>query len=411
MPCSRCARRKRRSHDPALLDRRLRRRGRRPELGAVRPGRAACTGLSRVHPPACAATAPTRSASTPTTVRAEADAGVAARGTGARTTDRSLQRAARRHPCARPRPRRRRTVRHAAAGRPRRRRHQGQPAARRLLDAHPHRDGLQPRQAQHRAQPQGSRGDGDPARAVAGPTSCSTTCATTRRSASASTTSHSQAINPTVDLLPHPRLRARRAASACPATTRPVPRSPGATGSTAASTRAAGRSGRSRRWATPATASSPPSAWCRRSTTATAPAKASSSTRRSCTRTCSTRRTRGHRRRHTPRTARASTRSSSVTALYRLYETQDGWLCVAALTDQHWEHLCKALGRDDLLGDARGSRPQPIARPTTPRSGPRSTTRSRRAPRPTGSSASTPPVCRARSPTTRSRSGCSTIPS
>jgi crotonobetainyl-CoA:carnitine CoA-transferase CaiB-like acyl-CoA transferase len=42
-----------------------------------------------------------------------------------------------------------------------------------------------------------------------------------------------------------------------------------------------------------------------------------------------------------------------ITALYRLYATQDGWLCLAAITDAHWEHLCKALGRDDLLGDDR----------------------------------------------------------
>jgi crotonobetainyl-CoA:carnitine CoA-transferase CaiB-like acyl-CoA transferase len=34
---------------------------------------------------------------------------------------------------------------------------------------------------------------------------------------------------------------------------------------------------------------------------------------------------------------------------YRLYETSDGWLCVAALTDQHWRSMLGALGRDDLL--------------------------------------------------------------
>jgi crotonobetainyl-CoA:carnitine CoA-transferase CaiB-like acyl-CoA transferase len=42
-----------------------------------------------------------------------------------------------------------------------------------------------------------------------------------------------------------------------------------------------------------------------------------------------------------------------ITALYRLYETADGWLCLAAMTDTHWEHLCTALGRDDLGGDER----------------------------------------------------------
>lgn len=46
-------------------------------------------------------------------------------------------------------------------------------------------------------------------------------------------------------------------------------------------------------------------------------------------------------------------RQLGITALYRLYETADGWLCLAALTDSHWEHLCKALERGDLLGDPR----------------------------------------------------------
>jgi crotonobetainyl-CoA:carnitine CoA-transferase CaiB-like acyl-CoA transferase len=41
-------------------------------------------------------------------------------------------------------------------------------------------------------------------------------------------------------------------------------------------------------------------------------------------------------------------------ALYRLYETADEqWLCLAALTDQHWAALCGAIGRDDLAGDSR----------------------------------------------------------
>ena len=34
---------------------------------------------------------------------------------------------------------------------------------------------------------------------------------------------------------------------------------------------------------------------------------------------------------------------------YRLYETSDGWLCVAALTDDHWRSLLGAFGRYDLL--------------------------------------------------------------
>lgn len=40
-------------------------------------------------------------------------------------------------------------------------------------------------------------------------------------------------------------------------------------------------------------------------------------------------------------------------ALYRLYRTAGGWLCVAALTQGDWEKLARALGRDDLLSDAR----------------------------------------------------------
>ena len=38
-------------------------------------------------------------------------------------------------------------------------------------------------------------------------------------------------------------------------------------------------------------------------------------------------------------------------ARYRLYETADGWLCVAALTDDHWRALRAAIGRDDLAAD------------------------------------------------------------
>ena len=44
-------------------------------------------------------------------------------------------------------------------------------------------------------------------------------------------------------------------------------------------------------------------------------------------------------------------------ALYRLYETQDGWLQLAAVREEHWPGLCKALRRTDLLGDARFATP------------------------------------------------------
>lgn len=40
-------------------------------------------------------------------------------------------------------------------------------------------------------------------------------------------------------------------------------------------------------------------------------------------------------------------------ALYGLYETKSGWLCVAALTDDDWARVCAGLGRGDLVSDAR----------------------------------------------------------
>jgi crotonobetainyl-CoA:carnitine CoA-transferase CaiB-like acyl-CoA transferase len=42
-----------------------------------------------------------------------------------------------------------------------------------------------------------------------------------------------------------------------------------------------------------------------------------------------------------------------ISALYRLYETQDGWLQLAALHEDHWEPLCRVLGLPGLLDDAR----------------------------------------------------------
>jgi crotonobetainyl-CoA:carnitine CoA-transferase CaiB-like acyl-CoA transferase len=38
-------------------------------------------------------------------------------------------------------------------------------------------------------------------------------------------------------------------------------------------------------------------------------------------------------------------------ALYRLYETQDGWVQVAAVKDQHWSAFCTAVGHPELEGD------------------------------------------------------------
>jgi crotonobetainyl-CoA:carnitine CoA-transferase CaiB-like acyl-CoA transferase len=44
-------------------------------------------------------------------------------------------------------------------------------------------------------------------------------------------------------------------------------------------------------------------------------------------------------------------------ALYRLYETQSGWLQVAGVKPAHWPALCRALDRPDLADDARYSTP------------------------------------------------------
>jgi crotonobetainyl-CoA:carnitine CoA-transferase CaiB-like acyl-CoA transferase len=41
-----------------------------------------------------------------------------------------------------------------------------------------------------------------------------------------------------------------------------------------------------------------------------------------------------------------------LSALYRLYETEDGWLQLAALREEHWPALCKAIGRADLMEDS-----------------------------------------------------------
>jgi crotonobetainyl-CoA:carnitine CoA-transferase CaiB-like acyl-CoA transferase len=40
-------------------------------------------------------------------------------------------------------------------------------------------------------------------------------------------------------------------------------------------------------------------------------------------------------------------------ALYRLYQTADGWLCLAALTEDAWQALCGAAGRRELAADPR----------------------------------------------------------
>jgi crotonobetainyl-CoA:carnitine CoA-transferase CaiB-like acyl-CoA transferase len=44
-------------------------------------------------------------------------------------------------------------------------------------------------------------------------------------------------------------------------------------------------------------------------------------------------------------------------ALYGLYRTGDGWLCIAALTERHWTALCATVGRPELAKDNRFASP------------------------------------------------------
>ncbi len=39
--------------------------------------------------------------------------------------------------------------------------------------------------------------------------------------------------------------------------------------------------------------------------------------------------------------------------LYRLYETADGWICIAAVSEEDWVGLCRAIGRPELATDVR----------------------------------------------------------
>ena len=42
-----------------------------------------------------------------------------------------------------------------------------------------------------------------------------------------------------------------------------------------------------------------------------------------------------------------------IDACYRLYETQDGWIQIAAVKESEWIALCSVLGVPDLADDAR----------------------------------------------------------
>ena len=40
-------------------------------------------------------------------------------------------------------------------------------------------------------------------------------------------------------------------------------------------------------------------------------------------------------------------------APYNVYPTTDGYIAIIAVTETHWENILKAMGRVDLIGDAR----------------------------------------------------------
>jgi crotonobetainyl-CoA:carnitine CoA-transferase CaiB-like acyl-CoA transferase len=43
----------------------------------------------------------------------------------------------------------------------------------------------------------------------------------------------------------------------------------------------------------------------------------------------------------------------SLGPLYRLFQTADGWLCLAAITEEHWSALAEALGHPEWVTDPR----------------------------------------------------------
>ena len=51
-----------------------------------------------------------------------------------------------------------------------------------------------------------------------------------------------------------------------------------------------------------------------------------------------------------PRLDKAQT---GIDAMYRLYETQEGWIQIAGVEDAHWAGLCAAIGAPDLASDPR----------------------------------------------------------
>src|SRR5205085_510230 len=54
-----------------------------------------------------------------------------------------------------------------------------------------------------------------------------------------------------------------------------------------------------------------------------------------------------------PRAPAADAELYGLHALYRLYPAAEGWVFLACPRDEEWLRLCHALGRRDLLEDAR----------------------------------------------------------
>ena len=163
-----------------------------------------------------------------------------------------------------------------------------------------------------------------------------------------------QAREPRRRLLQHVGVRARRARSRTSAgSTRCTRPRPGSSTRPARRTPATRRSTTASGCATRPTRCSRSSAAWPRCTTSAAPARA-----RSCGRRCSTaarcsRPTRCSstaRRCPAPGSTRACTAS---TPCYRLYETQDGWIQIAAVKESEWVALCGVLGVPELADDAR----------------------------------------------------------
>jgi crotonobetainyl-CoA:carnitine CoA-transferase CaiB-like acyl-CoA transferase len=44
---------------------------------------------------------------------------------------------------------------------------------------------------------------------------------------------------------------------------------------------------------------------------------------------------------------------TGTSATYRIYETAQGWICVAAFSDQEWRHFCEVLEQPQLVSDRR----------------------------------------------------------